>query len=406
MKLTQAEIAKLTLPEGKDDHFIWDDDLPGFGIRLRPSSQAYIIQGRSDGRQWRAKIGDVRRLKLDAARTIARRKFAQITLDGHPQASRAEAKARAAHTFSVLANQYIQDRQATLRPRTWAAIRLHLVGHFKALHGLPIHRIGRRDVAVALGSIAAGHGMVAAARARSSLSAFFSWAMREGLADANPVIGTNDPAAGIAPRDRVLTDAELRAIWTACQDDDFGRIVRLLILTGCRRDEIGGLRWDEIDLDHAMLHIPGNRTKNHTALNLPLVPMAVAILESAPHRATQEFVWCSRGRGFSAWSYPTLALRSRIMAAQGKALAPWRIHDIRRTVATRMGDLGVLPHVVESVLNHVSGHKAGVAGVYNKATYEREMRAAVLLWAEHLRAIIAGEDCKVVPLRPAGEAAG
>jgi integrase len=177
------------------------------------------------------------------------------------------------------------------------------------------------------------------------MGAFFAWAMREGLADENPVIGTNNPEEGITPRDRVLTDAELRAIWNACQDDDFGRIVKLLMLTGCRRDEIGGLRWDEVDIGDAMLNIPGSRTKNHTALNLPLSP--------APRPADWEFVW--RRNGFSVWSYATLALRGRIAAAQGKALAPWRLHDIRRTVATRMGDIGVLPHVVEAVLNHLSG---------------------------------------------------
>jgi integrase len=401
MKLTQAQVARLTLPAGKDDIIVWDDDLPGFGIRLRRNSRAFIIQGRIDGRQWRAKIGDVRRIKLEAARAIARKRFAEITLHGHPQGARAEAKARAGLTFGALANRYLELRKPALRPRTWSGSRLHLVGHFKALHGLPIHRIKRRDVAVALGSIAAGHGKVAASRARSSLGTFFTWAMREGLADENPVIGTNDPAAGMASRDRVLTDAELRAIWTACEDDDFGCIVRLLMLTSCRRDEIGGLQWSEIDIDRAMLNIPGSRTKNHVALNLPLSPMAVEILEAAPHRAEREFVWCSRGRGFSAWSYPTLALRGRIMAAQGKALAPWRLHDIRRTVATRMGDLGVLPHVVESVLNHRSGHKAGVAGVYNKATYEREMRAALLMWADHLKSIIDGDDRKIVPLRAA-----
>jgi integrase len=333
MKFTQAEIAKLTLPAGKDDIIIWDDDLPGFGIRLRRNSQAYIIQGRIDGQQWRTKIGDVRRIKLEAARAIARKRFAEITLHGDPRAARAEAKARAAHTFGALAGRYLEDRKPVLRSRTWAAIKLHLVGHFKALHGLPIHRIARRDVAVALGSIAVGHGKVAAARARSSLSAFFAWAMREGLAEANPVIGTNNPEAGMASRDRVLTDAELRAIWTACQDDDFGRIVRLLMLSGCRRDEIGSLQWSEIDLDRAMLHIPGSRTKNHTPLNLPLVPMAVTILTAAPRWADREFVWCRSGDGFSTWSYAKLAAARARCGGTGQgtgAVAPSRHPPNRR----------------------------------------------------------------------------
>jgi hypothetical protein len=117
-------------------------------------------------------------------------------------------------------------------------------------------------------------------------------------------------------------------------------------------------------------------------------------------------VWRTRGGGFSSWSYSTLALHARITAAQVKALAPWRIHDIRRTVATKMGDIGVLPHVIEAVLNHLSGHKRGVAGVYNRVTYERDMRAALLMWADHLKSIIDGDDRKIVPLRAAGDGAG
>jgi integrase len=406
MKLTQSEIAKLTLPAGKDDVIVWDDDLPGFGVRLRPNSQSFIIQGRSDGGQWREKIGDTRKLKLDAARTIARKRFAEITLGGHPQAARAEAKARAALTMGAQADRYLEIKKPTLRPSTHAGLKSHLTGHFKALRSFPVHRIKRRDVAVALGVIAAQNGKVAAARARATLSGFFTWLMREGLADENPVIGTNNPEEGLPSRERVLSDAELRAIWTACGDDDFGRIVKLLMCTACRRNEIGSLQWGEIDFDRAMLHIPGSRTKNHHPLNLPLSPMAAAILAAAPRWADREYVWRTRGRGFGAWSYATLALRARIAAAQGRALAPWRLHDLRRTVATRMGDLGVLPHVVEAVLNHLSGHKAGVAGVYNKARYEREMRAALLLWADHLKSIIDGDNRRIVPLRAAGTAAG
>jgi integrase len=402
VKFTQAQIARLTLPDGKDDVIVWDDELPGFGIRLRRNSMAYIIQGRSDGRQWRAKIGDTRRIKLEAARDIGRRKFAEITLHGHPQGARAEAKARAGLTFDTLTGRYLEIRKAILRPSSYSGIKLP--GTSKLCAACP--STASSGATLPLRRAPLQHGRVAAARARWSLSAFFSWAMREGLVDENPVNGTNDPAAGITPRERVLTDAEVRAIWNACQEDDFGRIVRLLMLTGCRRDEMGGLRCDEVDIDNAMLTIPGSRTKNRTRLHLPLAPMALAIIESAPRWADREFVWCKSGRGFASWSHATLGLRERIAAAQGKLLAPWRLHDIRRTVATRMGDLGVLPHVVEAVLNHRSGHKAGVAGVYNKATYEREMRAAVLMWADRLRAVVAGEDCKVVQLRAAGEVAG
>ena len=106
------------------------------------------------------------------------------------------------------------------------------------------------------------HGRTAAARARANLSALLNWAMREGLCESNPTIGTNNPNEGAQSRDRVLTDRELAVVWNACGDDDFGRIVRLLILTGCRREEIGGLQWREIDLATGMIAIPGERTKN------------------------------------------------------------------------------------------------------------------------------------------------
>src|SRR5206468_1004171 len=134
-----------------------------------------------------------------------------------------------------------------------------------------------------------------------------------------------------------------------------------------------GLRWSELDLGRALMTIPGSRTKNHHALQLTLPAQAVAILEAAPRRAARDFVFGGRGGAFSAWSYSTIALNNRIAEMQGGPLAPWRIHDIRRTVATGMAEIGVQPHIIEAVLNHRGGHKAGVAGVYNRATYGPEI---------------------------------
>src|SRR5262249_16863780 len=149
-------------------------------------------------------------------------------------------------------------------------------------------------------------------RARQSLSAFFSWAIREGVVESNPVIGTNDPASHLDARDRVLSDAEFRTIWLACLDDDFGRVIKLLMLTGARRDEIGGLKWSELDLDRCTLSIPGGRTKNHHALNLTLPAAAISILKAAPRRKDRDFVFGGRGDAYSAWSYATNSLNRRI----------------------------------------------------------------------------------------------
>jgi integrase len=169
-------------------------------------------------------------------------------------------------------------------------------------------------------------------------------------------------------------------------------------LTGCRREEIGGLRWSELDLERGVLAIPGSRTKNKNPLVLTLPPMALGILEAAPRREGRDYVFGNRGVAFSAWSY-SAAILARHIAESGQSIAPWRLHDIRRSVVTHMAEIGVQPHIIEAVVNHQSGHKAGVAGVYNKATYEREIKAALAMWADHLRSIIEGSERKIVPLR-------
>ncbi len=210
--------------------------------------------------------------------------------------------------------------------------------------------------------------------------------------------GTEDPDAELKSRDRVLTPDELRTIWNVCRDDDFSRIIRLLILTGARRAEIGGLRWSEIDFDREMLLVPGSRTKNHTDLKLPLSPDAMKILRDAPRREGREFVFGHRGGEFCAWGHCTLVFTTRIAVTVGK-FEPWRIHDIRRTVATGLAEIGILPHVIECVLNHTGGFRGGVSGTYIRSSYEREVRAALIQWADHIRSIVDSGDRKILPLR-------
>jgi integrase len=207
--------------------------------------------------------------------------------------------------------------------------------------------------------------------------------MREGLTEANPIIGTNRAATNGA-RDRVLSDSELRSIWAALGDNDYSNIVRLLALTGQRRDEIGGLRWPEVDLKKAVISLPAGRTKNSRPHDIPLSPAALSILKHQPRVADRECVFGSGADGYRGWSNNKVTLDARI--AGNGAIAPWRLHDLRRTVSTRMhDDLRIAPHIVEAVLNHVSGHRAGVAGTYNRATYSK---AALTRWAKHLLAIV------------------
>jgi integrase len=175
--------------------------------------------------------------------------------------------------------------------------------------------------------------------------------------------------AGEVSREHVITDDELAKIRSACRDDDYGRIVRLLILMGRRRDEVGDMTWPELDLNRGLWTIPRERTKNGLPHEVPLSDAALEILWSIPRREGRKFVFGEGQGGFSGWSKSKARLDARIAKTRA-VVRPWRLRDLRRTVATRLGELGILPHVVEAILNHVSGHKAGVAGIYNMSAFD------------------------------------
>ena len=185
--------------------------------------------------------------------------------------------------------------------------------------------------------------------------------------------------------------------------DQYGAIVKLLILTGARRDEVASLRWSEIDLDAAMITLPPERTKNRREQQIPLAPAALAILQAQPHRlqpdgSPRDLVFGTSNRGFSDWSGAKADLSARLK----KPIEDWRLHDVRRSMSTSMHErLGVMPHVVEACLGHVSGHLAGVAGVYNKASYADLKRIALEKWAAHVEALVTGKRAagSIVKLR-------
>jgi integrase len=401
MRLADIDLTKLTLPPGVTDRIVWDADLPGYGVRLRPTKTVYVIQYRVGHQQRRESLGDVRKITDAQARKIARQRFAQVELGIDPAAERDQARAQAAAaklTLAVVAQRYLDAKRDLLRPSSYKAAERYLTLYWKPLRDRPIEAIKRADVAARLQELTKAHGRTSSARARDNLSALYGWSMREGLCEANPVLATNDPTEGMQARDRVLNDEEIRAIWNACGEDDSGRIVRLLLLTGCRRDEIGGLKWFEVNTDTGLLTIQGNRTKNGRTLELMLPPRAIEILQSTPRRQGRDYIFGSWGGAFSGWSAAKLRLDARIVMATGKPVAPWRLHDLRRTMRTGLGKLGVAPHVAELAINHVRG---GVQAIYDRHLYQPEIKAALALWAERVRSIVEGGDRKVVPLRSA-----
>jgi integrase len=385
MRFTRQSVNALTIPDGKPYHIEWDEALPGFGVRVNPTGKVWVVQYRAAGKSRRETLGRVDTISLDVARETARKTLARVQLGADPLAEKAYAEALSRVTFEAVAARYLKHAQVRLKARSYEEVERHIKKHWSPLQGLPVHKIERALIATNLERIAEDSGPVASNRARSALSSLFAWAMGTGLVEANPVVGTIAAAQEVS-RDHVISDVELAAIWNACRDDDHGRIVRLLILTGQRRDEVGGMKWQELDLANHLWTLPASRTKNSLAHEVPLPETAIAILLNTPKRERREYVFGEGKGGFSGWSKSKKLLDVRIAGA-GAAIQPWRLHDLRRTVATRLGDLGVLPHVVEAILNHVSGHKAGVAGIYNRSLYRSEKRNALTLWDAHVQAL-------------------
>jgi integrase len=384
MKLTQNAVDKLKLPNGKPDHIFWDDEIHGFGVRLREGgSRNYVIQYKLGKKQRRMALGSTAKLTLVQARKEAKKQLGKVHLGKDPQGEKLVARATATETFKAIAERFITFQTGRLRRSSLYATRLYLLQYCKRLHGMKIELITRREIASILGTIAGDHGPVSADRAASALSAMFAWTVADGLVDANPVMGVNK-YAGHTSRERVLKDEELAAIWLALDDNDYGRIVKLLMLTGQRRDEIADLRRSEIV--GRTIELPGERTKNHRPHIVPLSDAAYALIEGnlqSPLGGLTHIFGSRRFSGFSGFSKSKAKLDAKL-----QGLAPWTLHDIRRSVATGMAEMGVEPHIIEAVLNHVSGHRGGVAGIYNKATYLEAKTKALDLWAQHIAVIV------------------
>jgi integrase len=376
VKLTARSATSLSL-DGAKDRAWFDDDIAGFGIRLREGgASTWIYRYRVGNQQRSITLGSTAAVPFALARKNAGQLEAKVRLGGDPASEKRVARQENANTFAAVAQQFIAARRKEWRANTYDAMQRHVFKYAAALHGRPITAITQRDVALLLNKVAAESGDITANRLRATLRALWSWAIRQGLPLTN--VAANTDKRKEASRDRVLSETELAAIWKACGDDDFGRIIKLLILTGQRQSEIAELRWDEVK-DNEIVLTP-DRVKNKRA---HVIPLTAPTRELIGPRSSHLRVFGRTDAGFKGHGYAKANLDRRIGSIQ-----PWVIHDVRRSVATHMAELGVLPHVVEAVLNHVSGHKAGVAGVYNRASYSKEKREALTLWAEHVEVLV------------------
>jgi integrase len=410
MKLTAKSVMAFVPPPNKSDHFKWDEDIPGFALRTRSGIKTLVFQyafgAGKDRRQHRITLGRVTALNFAEARKQAEQLYAKVRLGHDPAAEKEERKAQAQQTFGAIVEQFLNYQRSKLRPRSYANVARHLQVDARSLHRLPLAVVTRANIATCLEAVRQRTSNTTYNRARSALSAMYSWSISRGLVGNNPVIGTAVEVE--TARDRVLAPEELRAIWRALPDNHFGAIIRLLMLTGARAGEVGGLRWSEVRQDdhgRSFIELSALRTKNGRPHMIPLSPAATTIIMAQPPRVDsdgkpREQILGFGRKGFSGWAQAKLDLDAAITKQTGKALAPWRIHDLRRSYVTHAAEVvGTEPHIIEAVVNHISGHKAGISGVYNRARYENQKRQALDLWGERLLEWVGEKESNVVSLR-------
>jgi len=425
MKLTERKIGKLATENGRKDRLIFDDAQRGLAVRVTESGgRTYLCQYTLHGHKWRVPLGACSAVPLFNAREAAAAVMGDVAKGRNPAAERKEAAAaeRLRRTRNRLTLRVLID--------DWN--RLHLAGRrqsyaaeaVRALHSAfadhlddAAEDLDRAAVVRALDALRRRHkrkdrdgaalpkGAAMTGRTAAYGRAAFAWAVKRGGVHVNP-FASLPIVKSVAKRERVLSDGEIAEIWRASGDaaTPYGTIVRLLILNGQRRGEVAGMTWGEISDDLETWTIPGERTKNGVVHTVPLSTAARDLIratlpkgaESRPANGSLVLPGAI-GTPFAGWSKAKRALDKAIVEARVEAtakggtraplLTPWSIHDLRRTVATGLQRLGVRLEVTEAVLNHISGSRGGIAGVYQRHDWAAEKRAALAAWAAHVAAI-------------------
>jgi integrase len=409
MLLREGIAGRIAVPEDDRDVLVFDTNQRGFFLRKFKSGRAvWGVKYSVGNKQRRLHLydatvrGTLAKARKEAADVRAK---ARLGMDAIAEKRAAAEAAKNAITVAKLAERYLSDRRPSWRPRYYLEVERHLMKDWRPLSAMVVGAIGRPDVVKVIDKLASEQGRVAADRARAALSGLYTWAIDRGYCSATPVVHIKSRAGNVA-RERTLSPAELRQVWLATDavdhlgdrivSEDYSRIVKLLILTGQRRDEIGALRWPEIfeaDGGNGRIELSGDRTKNRRPHMVILADRAKQVLPAK--RNGTDFLFGRLGTGFSGWSKAKAELDIALVAMRAKLgnsepITAWRLHDLRRTFVTLLGELGfAAPHVVEAIVNHVSGHKAGVAGTYNKALYLEERHQAMDAWGRYVASTIA-----------------
>jgi integrase len=393
MRLTQTRIEGLKCPPDKRDMLVFDGEQRGLGVRITAGGgKTYLVQYNWHGQKRRIPLGSCGAVSLAKARDAVRAIMGDVARGIDPAAERKKARAHEALSLAALLSDWHALHLAGKRPRYASEAVRALRNAFSRYLDLPAANLSRATAVKTLDAMARKGSVSMAARTAAYGNAAYGWAVKRGAIEGNPFL--NLPVAPTLKRERVLTDDEIAGIWRATDGaGPFNGIVRLLLLTGQRREEVAGMTWAELSDDLSTWTIPASRAKNGATHIVPVSAPAQDLLRNVPRFVELAFPGL-RGT-FNGFSKAKAALDAR------SGVTDWRLHDLRRTAATGLQRLGVRLEVTEQVLNHVSGSRAGIVGVYQRHDFAVEKRAALDAWGAHVLAVVEGRAAmgNVVTLR-------
>lgn len=418
MKLTLRKIEGLACAPGRRDALFFDDEQRGLAIRVTAAGgKNFLAQYTFAGQKRRIPLGACTAISLDAARKATATILGEVAQGRDPAAARKDAardaRRKADHealTLAALIEQWKSIRLAEKRESYASEAVRALRFAFDGQLNRPAADLSRRIVVRVLDELTKDGKAAMAARTAAYGRACYSWAIKRASLAENPFAAL--PLAPVEKRDRVLSDDELRAIWKATKEPGaFNAIVRTLILTGQRREEVAGMSWGELSADRSAWTIPAARAKNGIAHIVPLSEPVLALIaayepkteakgkegarKSAAGPPENAPVFPGRGGAFNGFG------KAKAVLDEASGVEEWRLHDLRRTMATGLQRLGVRLEVTEAVLNHVSGSRAGIVGIYQRHDYAAEKRVALDAWGEHVASIVDGRPIgeNVTPIR-------
>jgi len=384
---------------------IWDQQLRGFGCRASKQGVVSFFamrRPRGSAKSIRIKVGDFPAMSLVDARQRARALLTEMQDGGDPRARKAEetrlAAVERASTFGTVAEAFITRHVASKRAarEIERLVRRELISRWGER---PIASIARAEVIAMIDEIVDRGHPEAARQTLTYLRRLFGWAVPRYDLQSAPTdhLKGKDLIGAKKPRQRVLSDSEIALIWRATEGPEaayYGPFIRLLLLLGARRSELGRAPWSEFDLDAALWTIPPGRMKSDESHAVLLPPAAVEILRAPP-----------QGKGYvlNGAQIHYVRAKDRLDARMtrlngGKAIPHWTLHDLRRTFRTGLSRLSIAPHIAELCIGH---RQQGLHRIYDLHKFDAEKRHAFEAWAAHVKRVVAPPEGRVVPLRPA-----